>query len=170
MDYDDFTWIGTITKAHGLKGEVKIWSTSDTPEYYLNVENFWIERDSGISSISVLSMRLQDKIWITRFQDINTRNQAEELKGCRVLLEDDQIRPLEPGEFFQHQIIGCTIEDLHGTPLGKVTEILETGANHVYTVQGKEKEFLIPAIPAIIKNVDIEQKIIQIDPMSGLLD
>ena len=77
---------------------------------------------------------------------------------------------LEEGEFYYHEIIGCTVVTLDGTEIGKVTEIFETGANDVWTVTPeKGKPHYIPYIDDVVKEIDIDNKKIVIDPIEGLL-
>ena len=108
--------------------------------------------------------------WIILFEGINSRNDAEALKGCRLLLRDDHLRPLEANEFFFHEIIGCNVEDQKGRILGEITDILETGANNVYEVSNGSSAFLVPDVPHVVLELNIETQKMVIDPLPGLID
>ena len=85
-------------------------------------------------------------------------------------IPENQLGDLDENEFYYHEIIGCTVFTTEGIELGKVTEILETGANDVWTVTPeKGKPHYIPYIEDIVKEIDIDSKKIIIDPMEGLL-
>lgn len=86
------------------------------------------------------------------------------------MLPDEQLKPLETGEFFVHQLIGCRVEDKNGRFLGKVTDFMETGANNVYEVHNGENEFLIPDVPHVVLELDLEKQCMVIDPLPGLIE
>ena len=77
---------------------------------------------------------------------------------------------LEANEFFLHNIIGCRVEDQKGRILGKITEILETGANNVYEVSDGSSVFLVPDVPHVVLEMNVETKRMVIDPLPGLID
>ena len=107
--------------------------------------------------------------WIILFEEISSRNDADALKGCRLLLPDDQLKPLESNEVFVHQIIGCRVEDQKGRILGKITDLLETGANNVYEISNGSSSFLIPDVPHVVLELNIDTKRMIIDPLPGLI-
>ena len=78
--------------------------------------------------------------------------------------------PLENGEFFFDELIGLSVITTDGTVLGEVTDIIETGSNDVYVVRGREREYLIPAIRDVVKEIDREGGRILIEAMKGMLD
>ena len=169
-DYDELTWIATIVGAHGIKGAVKVEYFTETPEYYLNVELFFLEADGQLQSLKVLQIRSIKSGWIILFEEVDSRNTAEKLKGCRLLLPDNQLRPLESSEVFVHQLIGCSVEDKSGRFLGKISEILETGANNVYEVLNGKSRFMIPDVPHVVLELNIKSRLMTIDTIPGLIE
>ena len=169
-DYEDFTWIGTIVNVHGIQGELKIQPYTDTPQYYLGVKCLFMEEAEKLRPYQVEKIRLHKSQWIVKFTQIGQREQAELFCRHRVFLEDSQLRPLDVGEFFVHDLIGCRVVDLAGIFLGEVSHVMQTGANDVYRVARETHEFLVPAVPHIVRKVDLVDKIIQIDPIPGLMD
>ena len=169
-DYDDLTWFATIVGAHGIKGAVRIKFFTETPEYYLSIKLFFLEDSGQLLSLKVSRIISAKKGWIVLFEEIDSRNAAENIKGCRLLLPDEQLKPLEADEFFVHQLIGCRVEDQNGCFLGEVTDFLETGANNVYEAHNGESEFLIPDVPHVVLELDLEKHCMIIDPLPGLID
>jgi 16S rRNA processing protein RimM len=169
-DYEELTWIGSITGPHGLKGELKVAPQTDDPEYYESLEAVFLEVEDRLRREWVESFAWRGSHWLLALKGVADRTAAETLKRARVLIPDEQLKPLEPGEFFLHQLIGCTVLDLNETRLGTLTGVLETGANNVYEVQTESGELLVPAVPHIVKQVDVAQRRVVIDPIPGMLD
>jgi len=169
-DYDELTWVATIVGAHGIKGAVKVKYFTDTPDYYLNEELFFLETDKQLQSLKVLQIRSAKSGWIILFEEVDSRNTAEKLKGCRLFLPDDQLRPLESSEVFVHQLIGCRVEDKNGRFLGEISEYLETGANNVFEVCNGKSRFMIPDVPHVVLRLNIKSRLMTIDPMPGLIE
>jgi 16S rRNA processing protein RimM len=101
-------------------------------------------------------------------EGLDDRGAAEAYGGALVLLEDSRLRPLEPGEYFQHDLIGCEVETLAGRPLGQVNSIMQTGANDVLVVG--EKSLMVPMLADVVKGVDLQSRLIRIEPLPGLLE
>ncbi len=170
QDYEHLTWIGTIIGAHGLNGVLRVRPLTYTPEYYLNVDGFMLETKDALKSVEVEEISLASSQWRIRFSGIQNRNEAEALNGLRLLLADTELKPLEKDEVFLHRLVGLRVEDREGVNLGEVTGTLETGANLVYEVRLEGREYLLPASPGIVLDVDVEKGKLIIDPVPGLLD
>ena len=168
-DYDEHTWIATIVGAHGIKGAIRARYVTGTPDYYLREKVFFLEKSECLSALNIKRINQSKNCWIILFDEINSRNDAEVLKGCRLLLPDAQLRPLESNEVFVHQIIGCLVEDQKGKFLGQVTDFLETGANNVYEVSNGISSFLVPDVPHVVLELNVETKRMIIDPLPGLI-
>ena len=168
-DHDEHTWIATIVGAHSIKGAIRARYVTDTPNYYLKEKLFFLEKEGALSALNIISINKSKNCWIILFDEIHSRNEAELIKGCRLLLPDDQLRPLEANEFFLHKIIGCRVENQKGQILGKITDILETGANNVYEVSDGSSVFLVPDVPHVVLEMNVETKRMVIDPLPGLI-
>jgi len=169
-DYPDLTWLGTVLGAHGMNGEVKVRPETDDPEYYLETPAFFVETATSLTHLDVEGMHLQKGQWLVAFAEVTTRVEAEAFKSARLLLPDEQLKPLAPGEHFHHRIQGCGVESTTGEPLGTVSRVIETGANDVYEVRHEGRTYLVPAVPHIVVSVDTEVQKVVIDPIPGLLD
>lgn len=168
-DYDEHTWIATIIGAHGIKGAVRAKYLTDTPDFYLKAKVLFIENAVKLTALNIIRIHQSKNCWIILFEGIDSRNEAEGLKGCRLLLPDDQLRPLESNEVFVHQIIGCRVEDQKGRILGEITDFLETGANNVYEVCHGNSAFLVPDVPHVVLDLNVETQRMIIDPLPGLI-
>jgi len=156
---------GAITGIHGIIGEVRF-----TPEVDLHPLQ-------GME-IRLANSRIPDKLWlierarphkgylILKLKGCDTRNDAESLRGSRVMVPLDAVAPLVEGEYLIDDIIGLKVYTVYGDFLGEVEEVMKTGANDVYVV-GK---YLIPAIHDVVREIDIEQHRMVIDPIEGMLE
>jgi ribosomal 30S subunit maturation factor RimM len=99
-DHDGHTWIATVVGAHGIKGAVKARYVSSTPDYYLKEKVFFLEKEGILNALNIISINNSKNCWIILFDEIHSRNDAEVIKGCRLLLPDNNLRPLEANEFF----------------------------------------------------------------------
>ena len=164
--------VGKIVNTHGIKGEVKVKSNSDfTDTRFQPGEVLTIEQTHKEPiTLTVTSHRMHKGLHMLTFEGINNINDIEHLKGQVLLQERDHEEiELAENEFYYSDIIGCTVFDDEETPIGRVIEIFETGANDVWVVRG-DKEYLIPYIADVVKQVDVEGRTIHITPLEGLLD
>lgn len=136
----------------------------------MDTQRFFIEKERMLVPFEVEELRLHKNLWIAKLVTLENRDQAEALIKHRVLLEDTLLRPLEDNEVFLHELIGCHVEDLAGTKLGQVKDVIETGANDVYVVSGEHQDFMVPANPRIVKEIDVLHKVVRIDPIPGLIE
>lgn len=163
--------VGQIVNTHGIKGEVKVKSHSDfTDVRFQKGETLTIEQPGKAPiELVVASYRMHKGLHMLKFEGIDNINDIEHLKGQTLLQErEHEDIVLAENEYYYSDIIGCTVFD-DETPVGRVTEIFETGANDVWVVKG-EKEYLIPYIEEVVRDVDVKGKRIQITPLEGLLD
>ncbi|PTF79553.1 ribosome maturation factor RimM [Staphylococcus chromogenes] len=162
--------VGKIINTHGIKGEVKIQSHSDfTDIRFQPGEVLQVEDKGQTLTLTVRTHRMHKGLHMLTFEGYQNINDIEHLKGQKIYQERDHADiQLEEHEFYYSDIIGCTVFD-GDRPIGRVTEIFETGANDVWVVKG-EKEHLIPYIEDVVKEVDIDTRRIVITPMEGLLN
>jgi 16S rRNA processing protein RimM len=107
---------------------------------------------------------------LVRLQQCETIEQVQPLVGQEVYALRAELPPLDEGEYYWQDLLGMRVVTDGGDPLGTIADIFSTGSNDVYTVQGEGKEYLIPAIADVVVNVDMEQRIMTISPLEGLLD
>lgn len=162
--------VGQIVNTHGIKGEVKVKSHSDfTDTRFQPGEVLTLKHDNDNVELTVTSYRIHKGFHMLKFEGFDNINDVELYKGDYLYQErDHEGIELAEHEFYYSDIIGCTV--FNGEiPIGRVTNIIETGANDVWVVKG-DKEYMIPYIADVVKDVDIENKTIMITPLEGLLD
>jgi 16S rRNA processing protein RimM len=165
--------VGTIVNTHGIRGEVRVISRTHFPEERYTVGNrlalFMPDSNKPIY-LTVASHRKHKNFDLLTFENHPNVNDVEKYRNGIFKVSEAELGELDEGEFYYHEIIGCTVVTLEGTEIGKVTEILETGANDVWTVTPeKGKPHYIPYIEDIVKDIDIDGKKIVIDAIEGLL-
>ena len=159
---DELICVGHILGAQGIKGWVRVFSNTSPRENIVNYSPWFIERGDEFKSVSVQG-RLQGRNVLARLDGYEDRNQVEELKGCRILVEPAQIPRLQDGEYYWSDLIGLAVESLQGEPLGVVASMLETGADDVMVLSG-DRERLIPfVIDDIVREVDLAKRRLVVD-------
>lgn len=163
--------VGQIVNTHGIKGEVKVKSNSDfTETRFQPGETLFVKHNNNEIELTVTSYRVHKGFHMLKFKGIDNINDVEHYKGDYLYQERDHDDiELDENEFYYSDIIGCTVFNEENNPIGRVINIFETGANDVWVVKG-DKEYLIPYIADVVKDVDVDNKTIRITPMEGLLD
>ncbi len=169
IDRDTLTCIGYVAQPHALRGGVRLSLLTATPEFYRKARRVFLEMAEGLREFKVRSFQPISGHWVLALEGIEDRTAAGHLKHLAVLLEEAELKPLESGEFFQHDLVGCEVLTAGGEPLGQVREVMETGANDVLVVGQGETEVMVPLVKAIVREVDIAGRRILIDPPPGLL-
>lgn len=166
--------VGRIKGPHGIKGEVKILSLTDFPSRFKPGLVLYISPPLGqLQWLTIESIKPKAKDIIIKFENIDTREQAESLKGRLIEVSVDELEDLPEGEYWQFQIIGLEVYTIDKVYLGRISDILQTGANDVYVVKPAESEkeqILIPAVKQVVKKVDLEKGVLIVEPMPGLLE
>ena len=119
IDYPDLTWLGTIIGPHGVQGELKVYPLTDNPDFYCNSLKFFLrENAKGFDTINIKSLKIHKRIWILKCKECGDRNLAESWKKSRLLVNDNNLRPLDDDEVFLHQIRGAVVFDSREKSLG----------------------------------------------------
>ncbi|ACA39129.1 Probable 16S rRNA-processing protein [Lysinibacillus sphaericus C3-41] len=166
--------VGRIVNTHGIRGEVRILSTTDFEKERFAVGNklaAFKKDDKKPTGVTIQSVRRHKNFILLTFEGMNNINLVEPFKEGLLKVTKDQMTDdlLEENEFFFHEIIGCTVVSEEGETIGVVNDILQTGANDVWVVKGSKKEHYIPYIEDIVKDIDVDEKKIVIHVMEGLL-
>jgi 16S rRNA processing protein RimM len=165
--------VGKIVNTHGIRGEVRVISRTDFPEERYKVGNtlyIWKEKSKEPIEVVVASHRTHKSFDLLTFEGYHNVNEVEQFKGSLLKIPEEQLGELEEGEYYYHEIIGCTVVTEEGEELGTIKEILSPGANDVWVVKGKNgKDILVPYIEDIVLNVDVKEKQVTIHLMEGLL-
>lgn len=183
---DQLLRIGVVTSTHGLKGEVKIYPTTDDPQRFKKLKETILgerEKDhfSGTGSPNYTipvgtklhpeSVRFFKQFVIVKFREYSGIEQVEPLKGRELWVDRDNAVKLAPGEHFIADLIGLSVITEEGEELGTLTDVLQTGANDVYEVQMTSgKELLIPVIDECILEINEQEGFVRVHLLDGLLD
>ena len=166
--------IGIFTSTHGIRGEIKVYPTTDSPERFLNLKETILETRDGDLPLTVEKARLAKGMVILKFKGIDNINEIERHKGASLWVSRDQAAPLEEGSFYVADLLGCRVETDEGRFLGTLQQVLPTGANDVFVVQDKSrkgsKEYLLPHIKDCVLKIDPEAGLILVHMMDGLED
>ncbi|MGX1982725.1 16S rRNA processing protein RimM [Thermolongibacillus altinsuensis] len=166
--------VGKIVNTHGIRGEVRVISRTDFANERYKVGNtlyIFMENADAPIEVKVARHRVHKSFDLLTFEGYDNINLVEKFKGAMIKIPESQLQPLNEGEYYFHEIIGCTVITEEGEIIGQVKEILTPGANDVWVVKRKNgKDVLIPYIDDIVKAVDVPEKKITIHPMEGLLE
>lgn len=167
---EDFILLGKVAKAHGLRGEVKIFPFSGMPENFAEYQEFiFVDRSGNLSPvIKVESSRAQGKTAVVKLASVTTRNQAEELEGLGVLLSIDHLPEASADEYYWHQYEGKLVVDESGKTIGKVSHLFNNGAQDILVIEDGKDEFLIPVTKDIV--IDETRDKLIVKPPPGLLE
>ena len=167
---DDFFRVGTIASTHGIKGEVKVFPTTDDPKRFDDLKQVILDTGKEKLELEVERVRYFKKMVIVKFKGFDNINDIEMYKGCDLLVTRENAVPLEEGEYYLADIMDASVYTEDGEMFGVLKDILETGANLVYVVEHEGEEVLLPVIPSCVKSVDVEEKKVVVHLLPGLLD
>lgn len=166
---EDLLQVGVITSTHGIKGEVKVFPTTDDKNRFKKLKECYIEYKNEMLPVEVLSCKFFKNMVILKFKEIDNINDVEKYKQCKLFVDRAHAVKLEKDEYFVTDLIGISVYKKDGSLFGTLTEIIPTGANDVYVVTGEDKkEWLLPAIKECILNVDMENRKMTICLMKGM--
>ncbi len=168
---DNLLRVGVISSTHGVRGEVKVFPTTDDLNRFKKLKEVILDTGKEKINLEVEGCKFFKQFAILKFKGIDNINDIEKYKGKDLLVTRENAVDLAEGEFFIVDLVGCVAVTEDGTELGTLTEVIQTGANDVFVIQTKErKEILLPYIDDCILNIDIEAKKITAHLMPGLVD
>ena len=162
--------VGVISSTHGLKGEVKVFPTTDDPERFRKLKTVFLDTGKDYQLLTITGVRFFKNQVILKFKEFQDINEVERYRGRDLLIKREQAVPLGENENFIVDLIDLEVFDDTEHRLGILTDVLQTGANDVYVVETEEgKEILLPAIPSCILEVDLENGRMLVHVPEGLL-
>lgn len=150
----------------GLRGEIKVEVLSDYPQRFVPKARVLVK---GVP-LEIERSRAGAAALVLKLASIDSREQAEGLRDQLLEVPASELMPLQPGEYFVHQVLGLQVVTTEGRDLGQVTEVLRTGSNDVYLVRQGSQEFLIPAIADVVQQIDLDARQMVIEVVPGLLE
>ena len=171
MNMNDFIRVGVISSTHGIRGEVKVFPTTDDVNRFKNLKKVFLDTQKDQLELEIEGVKFFKQFVILKFKGIDNINDVEKYKGNDILINRKDAVTLKENEYFIFELIGCTVVTDEGQELGILSEVLSTGANDVYVVTtADKKEILLPYTEECILNIDIENKKIKAHIIPGLLD
>jgi 16S rRNA processing protein RimM len=170
---EDLLLIGVIVGPFGVRGQLKLKGTTDRPDHIArHVRTLVLSDQRNQRSEAALRRLAEHKpgLFILELQGVTTRDAAEELRGSEVYIRAADAAPLAEDEYFLHDLVGLTVATVDGQTVGKVREVLETGAGEVLVITREgQPDALVPMVRDFVAAVDIAGGTITITPIEGLL-
>ena len=160
---EEILQVGVITSTHGLRGEVKVFPTTDDAARFRKLKEVILDTGEEKMLLEIQGVKF--------FKQFDSIDEAEKYRRKSLFVTRKNAVPLRRDEYFVADLVGLRVIDDMDQELGVLTEVLQTGANDVYVVKMKDgREALIPAIKQCILNVDVEGGLIRVHILEGLLD
>jgi 16S rRNA processing protein RimM len=159
--------VARVLKAWGMHGELKLQVLTDFPEKLGRLKRVYLGDEAVPHDVARFHSHGDD--WLMQLADVRDRDTAEMLRGQLVQIAREEAIPLEAGQFYEHQVIGLNVLTTDGEPLGQVVQVLATGANDVYVVQGPRGQVLLPARAEVVRAIDLDAGTMTVRLLPGLL-
>lgn len=156
---EDMFQVGIITSPHGVKGEVKVFPTTDDNNRFKKLKECYIEYKNEMMPVKAKSCKFFKNMVILKFENFDNMNDVEKFRQCKILVDRKNAVALDEDEYFVADLLGISVTDEDGNYIGELIDVIETGANDVYVIKdGEGNEKLIPAIKDCILEVNIKEK------------
>jgi 16S rRNA processing protein RimM len=170
QDWSTMITVGRIVRPQGHRGQVVV-----APETDFGADRFrqgavvYAMRAGQIAELRVTASREFQGRWIVGFDRVTSMNEAEAMRGLDLRIAESDLRRLDDGTFYVHDLVGCRVETVNGQIVGNVEDVHVGPAAPILTVQGDAGEVLVPFVDAICRRVDLAARLIVIDPPQGLI-
>lgn len=167
---ENYLRVGVITTSHGIKGEVKVFPTTDDANRFNELKEVLLDTGKELITLEIEGVKYFKQLVILKFKGINNIDEIEKYRGKDLLVTRENAMKLEKDEYFICDLIGLDVVTEDGNKLGILTDIMTSAANDVYVVQTEnKKEILIPSIEQCILDVNLEDKKITVHLLDGLV-
>lgn len=168
---EDFFQVGIITSTHGVRGEVKVFPTTDDARRFKRLKEVIVDTGKEQILMEIEGVKFFKQFVILKFKGIDNINDVEKYRRSSLLVARKNAVRLSRDEYFVADLIGLQVRDEDGSEIGVLRDVMETGANDVYVIDLKDgRELLLPAIKQCVLEVDVEAGFIRIHILEGLLD
>lgn len=167
---EEWATIGKIAAPFGLNGELKVFPLSDIPNRFARLDTIYL--GSTHKPYTIKGVRpYKGEMLLLKLADVEDANTAATLRNQDICIPLSQLATLPSDSYYQHDIIGLSVETVSGRKVGIIKDIIVTGSNDVYIIQDEHgQQFFIPAIKEVITHIDLMRHMMYIDPIQGLLD
>lgn len=167
---EDRLQVGVISSTHGVRGEVKVFPTTDDPKRYKKLKKVYLDTGREFLPLEIQGVKFFKQFVIVKFKGIDNINDIEMYKQKSLYVDRKDAVPLKEDEYFIADMVGIEVYTDDGEKFGVLKEVMETGANDVYIIDSiNHGEVLVPAIKQCILDVDIEENRMDIHLMDGLI-
>ena len=162
--------VGKVVKPHGVRGEVKIFPLTMNSDLFEGASLHFEGPEGRTGSLKVERARFQGRFGFLKLKGIEDREGAESLMGAVLQIPKDALPALEDGFHYIGDLIGLEVETTGGERVGPIVDVLQVSAHDIYVVEKDGREFLIPAVKDFVKRVDVDEGLIVVEPIEGLLE
>lgn len=167
---NDELQVGVITQTHGIRGEVKVFPTTDDANRFKKLKEVTLDTGKERISLEIEGVKFFKQFVILKFKGYDSINDVEKYRQGKLLVTRDKAVKLQKDEYFVADMIGMQVVTDAGEVFGTLKEVLATGANDVYVVTREDaSEVLLPAIKECIRKVDMDGRVMEVHIMDGLL-
>lgn len=171
MNSDKLVAIGKIAGTYGYTGWLKVIPLTDFPERFYKLDKVILNQGGKLGTFLIDGVKTHKNIYLFKFRGIDTVEVARGFQNGILQIDESELYPLPEGYFYHFQLQGLSVYDVEKGLLGELTDIIETGANDVYVVDSPQYgEILIPAIKDVILAVKLEEKLMEINLLPGLIE
>lgn len=168
---EDFFRVGVIANTHGVRGEVKVYPTTDDVTRFEDLKEVILDTGKEHITLEINSVKYFKNMVILGFKGIDNINDIEKYKGKDLLVTRENAVPLEENEYYIADLIDMEVYGEDGTKLGILRDVMQTGANDVYVIELTDgKELLLPNIDQCILDVNVEERKMKVHVLKGLMD
>ena len=164
----DNLMVGIVANTHGIKGELKIYPTTDDVKRFGKLKEVIMDTGRERLDLHIRAVSYKKGCAILKFEEFDNINQVERYKGARLFVTRENAVELKKGEHFIADMLGMRVVSDEGEELGELTDVIQTGANDVYVVSDGSNELLLPAIKQCILEISDEKREIVAHIMDGL--
>lgn len=165
MEYnsEDRLRVGVITSSHGIKGEVKVYPTTDDNARFKELKKCYLSNGKETLEVSCTSCKFLKNMVILKFKEYDNINDIERFKNYDILVDREDAVALQDGEFFICDVLDADVYDQNDDKIGTLQDVLETSANDVFVVKKDDGgEILIPVVPEFVYDVDTENRKVKV--------
>ena len=166
----DYTIVGKVINSHGIKGEVKVYPLTHDIERFSTLKIGYLGEEK--LKVDIQNVKYHKGIVILKFKEFDDINQILKFKDMDIYVDEANKIVLPKDHYFIYDLINCQVFDMSGNNLGYISNVIQAASNDVYVVSDipNNKEYLIPVVKQFVKQVDIENKKVVIDPIEGMIE
>jgi 16S rRNA processing protein RimM len=169
--WDDMAVVGRVARPHGLRGDVVVNPETDfIAERFRPGATLWTRSGGREELLTIASARVHNGRPVIGFEGLSSIDAVERLAGLELRVPEASLQPLEPGRYYEHQLVGCAVETAGGAAVGTVVRVDSGAGGSRLVVGGARGEILVPLAADICVDVDVAARRIRIEPPEGLLE